>query len=147
MNLAIQLLHGQTAGDQSIAQIADKTTPIETPEGEKALAHDVTCDVDGDGTLQTIEIRPTGSSDAFRDLHQGLCDIGMSSRPITEAETKLPDAHLRKSGSPRTRSSCWGWMRWRSSFRRENKVDRMSIEQIAADIPRRNCELGERGRG
>jgi len=29
---------------------------------------------------------PTGSSDAFRDLHQGLCDIGMASRPITEAE-------------------------------------------------------------
>jgi len=86
VNLAINYFMMKRQEANSSAPIEDKTTPLETPEGEKALAHEVKCDLDGDGTPQTIEIRPTGSSDAFRDLHQGLCDIGMASRPITEAE-------------------------------------------------------------
>jgi phosphate transport system substrate-binding protein len=87
VNLAINyFMEKRQESNNPTAKIEDQTTPLETPEGESALAHDVMCDVDGDGTLQTIEIMPTGSSDAFRDLHQGLCDIGMASRPITEAE-------------------------------------------------------------
>ncbi len=69
-------------------RIDDQTTELETPEGEKALAHELSCDLDGDGIREVIEIRPTGSSDAFRDLYQGLCDVGMSSRPVTEAEKR-----------------------------------------------------------
>ena len=86
VNLAYNYFMEKRQAAKSSAPIEDKTTPLKTPEGEKALAHNVMCDLDGDGTWQTIEIRPTGSSDAFRDLHQGLCDIGMASRPITEAE-------------------------------------------------------------
>src|SRR5262249_3682399 len=59
-------------------RIEDQTTEMETPEGEKALAHDVMCDLENDGIWETIEIRPTGSSDAFRDLHNGTCDVGMA---------------------------------------------------------------------
>lgn len=66
--------------------IEDHTLELETPEGEKALAHDVMCDVDADGIWETISIRPTGSSDAFRDLARGACDVGMSSRPISDTE-------------------------------------------------------------
>ena len=77
----------QTAGRKS-SPIEDLTTELETPEGEKALAHDVMCDLDGDKVWETIEIRPTGSSDAFRSLLNGWCDIGMSSRHISPAEVR-----------------------------------------------------------
>jgi phosphate transport system substrate-binding protein len=86
VNLAINYFMAKRQASNPKAPIEDKTTPLQTPEGESALAHDIMCDVDGDGTYQVIQVRPTGSSDAFRGLHQGLCDIGMASRPITEAE-------------------------------------------------------------
>jgi phosphate transport system substrate-binding protein len=70
------------------ARIEDRTIELETPEGEKALAHDIMCDCKGDGVWQTIEIRPTGSSDAFRDLRDNHCDVGMASRPISESEKR-----------------------------------------------------------
>ncbi len=75
-------------GNGSARPIVDLTTELETPEGEKGLSHDVMCDLDDDGIWETIEIRPTGSSDAFRSLHQGWCDVGMSSRQISDAERR-----------------------------------------------------------
>lgn len=68
--------------------IEDQTFELETPEGEKALAHNVMCDVDSNGIWETISILPTGSSDAFRDLGRGACDVGMSSRPISATEQR-----------------------------------------------------------
>lgn len=91
VNLAINYFMEKRQASNPNAKIEDHTTPLETPEGESALAHEIMCDPDGDGTLQTIEVQPTGSSDAFRDLHQGLCDIGMASRPITDAEKNYLD--------------------------------------------------------
>ena len=87
VNLAFDFLIGKAPAGRP-PRIEDETTTLETPEGEKAVAHDVMCDLDGDGVWETVEIRPTGSSDAFRDLLQGRCDIGMSSRGITEAEKR-----------------------------------------------------------
>src|SRR3569623_227698 len=88
VNLACHYFTVMTRDGKRASKIEDVTSDQETPEGEKARAHDVMCDVDGDGTWETIEIRPTGSSDAFRDLNQGLCDVGMSSRPISDAERR-----------------------------------------------------------
>jgi len=86
VNLAFNYFSIVTQGAKKSPSIEDHTIELETPEGEKALAHDVMCDVDSDGTWETISIRPTGSSDAFRDLARGACDIGMSSRPISGTE-------------------------------------------------------------
>ncbi len=88
VNLAINYFNVVTDGAKTPPPVNDITREIETPEGEKALEHDVVCDVDGDGVREVIEIRPTGSSDAFRDLRSGACDVGMSSRPITHAEVR-----------------------------------------------------------
>ncbi len=73
---------------QANAPIEDHTQEVETPEGENAVVHNVMCDIDGDGTWETIEVRPTGSGDAFRSLYRGDCDLGMSSRKITDAELR-----------------------------------------------------------
>lgn len=86
VNLAFNYFSIITKGAKNAPPIEDRTHELETPEGEKALAHDVMCDVDSDGIWETISIRPTGSSDAFRDLARGTCDVGMSSRPISGAE-------------------------------------------------------------
>ncbi len=88
VTLAMNFLLEQRNHAHSKSAIEDLTSELETPEGEKALAHDVMCDIDGDGTWETIEIRPTGSSDAFRSLLNGWCDVGMSSRRISVAETR-----------------------------------------------------------
>jgi ABC-type phosphate transport system substrate-binding protein len=88
VNLAFDFLLRKALASKRAARVEDETSALETPEGEKALAHDVMCDLDGDGVWETIEIRPTGSSDAFRSLYQGLCDVGMSSRPITDSEKR-----------------------------------------------------------
>ncbi len=88
VNLAFNYFMVMTQDAKQASKIEDVTTTLQTPEGEKALAHDVMCDVDGTGTWATIEIRPTGSSDAFRDLNLGACDVGMSSRPISDAERR-----------------------------------------------------------
>ena len=86
VNLALNFLMSKRQNPSS--RIEDQTIELETPEGEKALAHNIMCDLKGDGVWETIEIRPTGSSDGFRDLGDGHCDIGMSSRPITESEKR-----------------------------------------------------------
>ena len=86
VNLAYDYLMSKR--ENASARIEDQTTELETPEGEKAKAHDVMCDLHGDGIWETIQIRPTGSSDAFRGLQNGDCDIGMSSRPISENEKR-----------------------------------------------------------
>lgn len=88
VNLAFDFLTTKALAAKRPPRIEDETSALETPEGEKAHAHDVMCDLDGDGTWETIEIRPTGSSDAFRGLYQGLCDVGMSSRQISDAEKR-----------------------------------------------------------
>ena len=88
VNLAFNYLTLMARNAKQAPKIEDITTEMETPEGEKALAHDVMCDINGSGTWLTIEIRPTGSGDAFRDLNAGACDVGMSSRPITDAERR-----------------------------------------------------------
>lgn len=88
VNLAFNYFTIVTKDAKNAPPIEDHTTELETPEGEKALAHDVMCDVDSDGTWETISIRPTGSSDAFRDLNLGACDVGMSSRPISGTEQR-----------------------------------------------------------
>lgn len=88
VNLAFNYFSIVTRDSKKAPPIEDHTTELETPEGEKALAHDVMCDVDSDGIWETISIRPTGSSDAFRDLNLGACDVGMSSRPISGAEQR-----------------------------------------------------------
>ncbi|MDR3406472.1 MAG: phosphate ABC transporter substrate-binding/OmpA family protein [Chthoniobacter sp.] len=88
VNLAFNYFVTERQKSNPGAKIEDVTTPIETPEGEKALIHAVMCDLDKDGMPQTIEIRPTGSSDAFTALRNGSCDVGMSSRPITDAERR-----------------------------------------------------------
>jgi len=86
VNLAYNFLMGKR--ENPSARIEDQTTDLETPEGEKARAHDVMCDLHGDGMWETIQIRPTGSSDAFLGLQNGDCDIGMSSRPISDSEKR-----------------------------------------------------------
>ena len=88
VNLAFNYFSIITKDAKKAPPIEDHTFELETPEGEKALAHDVMCDVDSNGVWETISIRPTGSSDAFRDLSRGTCDIGMSSRPISGAEQR-----------------------------------------------------------
>ncbi len=88
VNLAFNYFSIVTRDSKKPAPIEDHTTELDTPEGEKALAHDVMCDVDSDGIWETISIRPTGSSDAFRDLNLGACDVGMSSRPISGTEQR-----------------------------------------------------------
>jgi ABC-type phosphate transport system substrate-binding protein len=88
VNLAFNYFSIITRDAKKAPPIEDRTLELETPEGETALAHDVMCDVDSDGTWETISIRPTGSSDAFRDLARGTCDVGMSSRPISGAEQR-----------------------------------------------------------
>ncbi len=88
VNLAFNYFSIVTKDSKKAPPIEDHTTELETPEGEKALAHNVMCDVDSDGIWETISIRPTGSSDAFRDLNLGACDVGMSSRPISGAEQR-----------------------------------------------------------
>jgi ABC-type phosphate transport system substrate-binding protein len=88
VNLAFNYFSIVTRDAKKPAPIEDHTTELDTPEGEKALAHDVMCDVDSDGIWETISIRPTGSSDAFRDLNLGACDVGMSSRPISGTEQR-----------------------------------------------------------
>lgn len=129
VNLAFNYFLTKRQNSNPSAEIMDKTTPLETQEGEKALAHEVMCDLDGDGTWQTIEIRPTGSSDAFRDLHQGLCDIAMSSRPITEAERNhlweicgnlsLPNAQF-----------VLGLDALAIIVPKENKIDKITLQQL-----------------
>ena len=69
VNLAFNFLMSKRQNPSS--RIEDKTIELETPEGEKALAQDIMCDLNGDGVWQTIQIRPTGSSDGFRDLRDG----------------------------------------------------------------------------
>jgi phosphate transport system substrate-binding protein len=86
--LAFNYLVEQRAQAGGKSPIVDLTTELKTPEGEKGMAHDVMCDLNGDGTWETIEIRPTGSSDAFRSLQHGWCDVGMSSRQISDAERR-----------------------------------------------------------
>jgi len=86
--LAFNYLVEQRAQAGGKTPIVDLTTELKTPEGEKGMAHDVICDINGDGTWETIEIRPTGSSDAFRSLQNGWCDVGMSSRQISDAERR-----------------------------------------------------------
>ena len=88
VHLAFNYFVEQRGNGTARSPILDLTTELETPEGEKGLAHDVMCDLNGDGTWETIEIRPTGSSDAFRSLQQGWCDVGMSSRQISDAERR-----------------------------------------------------------
>lgn len=88
VNLAFNYFSIVTRDAKKPSPIEDHTTELDTPEGEKALAHDVMCDVDSDGIWETISIRPTGSSDAFRDLNLGACDVGMSSRPISGTEQR-----------------------------------------------------------
>ena len=88
VNLAFNYLLRKIQTKNPDATIVARITETETPEGERAHAHDLLCDIDGDGTREIIQIRPTGSSDAFRDLASGACDIGMSSRPITDAEKR-----------------------------------------------------------
>ncbi|HEY3901349.1 MAG TPA: phosphate ABC transporter substrate-binding/OmpA family protein [Chthoniobacter sp.] len=88
VTLAFNYFMTQRQKTNPSAKIEDVTTPIETPEGEKALIHSVLCDLDKSGVPQAIEIRPTGSSDAFIALGEGLCDVGMSSRPISDAERR-----------------------------------------------------------
>ena len=86
LNLAYDFLMSKRQNPS--AQIEDKAIELETPEGEKAKVHDLMCDLNGDGVIETIEIRPTGSGDAFRGLATGDCDVGMSSRPISEGEKR-----------------------------------------------------------
>lgn len=88
VNLAFNYFSIVTKDLKKAPPIVDQTTEFQTPEGEKALAHDVMCDVDSNGIWETITIRPTGSSDAFRDLNLGACDVGMSSRPISGTEQR-----------------------------------------------------------
>ncbi len=88
VSLAFNYFAIVTKGDKKASPIEDQTHEMETPEGEKALAHNVMCDVDSDGVWETISILPTGSSDAFRDLGRGACDVGMSSRPISATEQR-----------------------------------------------------------
>ena len=109
--------------------IMDTTTPLETPEGEKALAHDIMCDVKGDGTWEVIQVRPTGSSDAFRDLHQGLCDIGMSSRPITDAEKNDLLSICGNLAVPQAQFVL-GMDGLAIIVSKENKVDKITLDQL-----------------
>ncbi len=88
VNLAFNYFSIVTKDSKKSPPIEDVTSSLETPEGEKALFHQVMCDVDSDGIWETISIRPTGSSDAFRDLNFGACDVGMSSRPISHTEQR-----------------------------------------------------------
>ena len=88
VNLAFNFFTKQRRKSNPIARIEDVTTPIQTPEGEKTFIHFVMCDVEKTGVPKAIEIRPTGSSDAFHSLRNGLCDLGMSSRPITVTERR-----------------------------------------------------------
>jgi phosphate transport system substrate-binding protein len=88
VTLAFNYFSVITQDSKTPLPIEDETREVMTPEGEKAMEHDVMCDVDKDGVWETIEIRPTGSSDAFRDLKNGACDVGMSSRTISDAERR-----------------------------------------------------------
>jgi phosphate transport system substrate-binding protein len=129
VNLAFNYFIVKRQSSNPAARIEDKTTELETPEGEKALAHDVMCDLAGDGTWQTIEIRPTGSSDAFRDLHQGLCDVGMSSRPITDAERDYLMSTCGNLGMPDAQFAL-GLDALAIIVSKQNKVDKITLEQL-----------------
>jgi len=88
VNLAYNYFNIITKDSKKPRPIEEQAFELETPEGEMGFSRDVMCDVDGDGTWETISIRPTGSSDAFRDLASGACDVGMSSRPISGTEQR-----------------------------------------------------------
>ena len=89
---AVNLAHVYLAKKRTVSPeqspIEDLAVNVNTPEGEPARNHDVMCDINGDGVWENIEIRPSGSSDAFRALNNGWCDVGMSSRPISPAEAR-----------------------------------------------------------
>lgn len=123
------LLERQTKGRQ-LSPIEDLTTELETPEGEKALAHDVMCDLDGDKVWETIEIRPTGSSDAFRSLLNGWCDIGMSSRRISPAEVRDLSETCGDLSRPGAQFAL-GLDAFAIITHPNNKVEQLTLEQTA----------------
>lgn len=129
VNLAYCFLTAKKLARNPIAKIEDRTATIETPEGEKALEHDLLCDLDGDGVREVIEIRPTGSSDAFRALFQGLCDIGMSSRPITDAEKRDLLPICGNLGLPSAQFAL-GLDAFAIIVSNDNPVEKLTIEQV-----------------
>jgi ABC-type phosphate transport system substrate-binding protein len=111
------------------AKIEDVTTPIETPEGEKALIHSVECNLDKGSVPQSIEIRPTGSSDAFIALGKGLCDVGMSSRPITDSERRDLMSVCGNLSQPAAQFAL-GLDALAIIVSPNNKVDQLTLEQV-----------------
>lgn len=128
--LAINYLDQKRSPKQAQTPIEDRTSELETPEGEKALAHDIMCDVDGDGIWETIEIRPTGSSDAFRGLFNGWCDVGMSSRHISEAEVRDLQEVCGDLSRPRAQFAL-GLDALAVITHGENRVEQLTLEQVA----------------
>lgn len=128
--LAYNYLLERQAKGRKISPIEDLTTELETPEGEKALAHDVMCDLDGDKVWETIEIRPTGSSDAFRSLLNGWCDIGMSSRRISPAEVRDLSETCGDLSRPGAQFAL-GLDAFAIITHPSNKVEQLTLEQTA----------------
>jgi ABC-type phosphate transport system substrate-binding protein len=128
--LAYNYLLERQAKGRKISPIEDLTTELETPEGEKALAHDVMCDLDGDKVWETIEIRPTGSSDAFRSLLNGWCDIGMSSRRISPAEVRDLTETCGDLSHPGAQFAL-GLDAFAIIAHPENKVEQLTLDQTA----------------
>jgi len=128
--LAYNYLLERQAKGRKPSPIEDLTTELETPEGEKALAHDVMCDLDGDKVWETIEIRPTGSSDAFRSLLNGWCDIGMSSRRISPAEVRDLTETCGDLSHPGAQFAL-GLDAFAIIAHPENKVEQLTLDQTA----------------
>ncbi|MGB8170661.1 MAG: phosphate ABC transporter substrate-binding/OmpA family protein [Chthoniobacteraceae bacterium] len=129
VNLAINYFTVVTKDSKPAPKIDDQTSALETPEGEKALAHDVMCDVDGDGTWETIQIRPTGSSDAFRDLFKGACDIGMSSRAIADAERRDLEPRFGNLSKPESQFAL-GLDALAIIVAKGNPLEKITVEQL-----------------
>lgn len=136
VNLVFNFLMMKRQDKHPTAVIEDLTSPIETPEGEKAQAHDVMCDLDKDGVWETIEIRPTGSSDAFKDLLHGDCDVGMSSRRISDAERRDLSPVCGNLDIPEAQFAL-GLDALAVIVSNDNPVDRLTVEQL------RGIYLGE----
>ena len=129
VTLAFNYFMTQRQKSNPSAKIEDVTTPIETPEGENALIHSVLCDLDKSGVPQAIEIRPTGSSDAFIALGKGLCDVGMSSRPISDSERRDLAPVCGDLSQPAAQYAL-GLDALAIIVSPNNKVDQLTLEQV-----------------
>ena len=122
------------------AKIEDQTTALETPQGEKALAHDVMCDLEGDGVWETIEIRPRDpampSAICMTAPAISACLPGPSPRRKTRSAS-----HLRQS-EPASGAVCAG-LGWTGDhcFQHQSAGE-THCGTVAADLPWRDHELG-----